>query len=151
MNKAELEDARQEVRQIITDYHWMRRLVDTQVYSYDSTSIGQYGIESSMPKAQGATSDKVLVRVIRNDKDYRKTQELVERMTLIDDNEESITNYRDYHILQLLKQGESKQRIMVLLDMKRTNFYEHYESIINHFVNKMFDENEQNEQSEQKF
>ncbi|MEJ7219711.1 hypothetical protein [Staphylococcus gallinarum] len=151
MNKAELEDARQEVRQIITDYHWMRRLVDTQVYSYDSTSIGQYGIESSMPKAQGATSDKVLVRVIRNDKDYRKTQELVERMTLIDDNEEAITNYRDYHILQLLKQGESKQRIMVLLDMKRTNFYEHYESIINHFVNKMFDENEQNEQSEQKF
>ena len=77
MNKAKLEDARQEVRQIITDYHWMRRLVDTQVYSYDSTSIGQYGIESSMPKAQGATSDKVLVRVIRNDKDYRKTQELV--------------------------------------------------------------------------
>jgi len=39
----------------------------------------------------------------------------------------------------------------VLLDMKRTNFYEHYESIINHFVNNIFDENEQNEQSEQKF
>ncbi|MDT3959523.1 hypothetical protein [Staphylococcus kloosii] len=137
MSKAAREDKRQEVMQLITDYHWMRRLVDTQVYEYDSTSIGQYGIESSMPKAQGTTGDKVLVRVIRNDKDYCKTQELVDQMNIIDNNEDDITNRRDYHILQLLKQGESKQRIMILLNMKRTNFYEHYESIINFFVNKL--------------
>jgi hypothetical protein len=69
-----------EVKQLITDYHWMRRLIDHQVYEYDSTSTSQYGIESSMPKAQGGTGDKVLVRVIRNDKDRRKTQELIDKV-----------------------------------------------------------------------
>ena len=32
-----------------------------------------------MPKAKGGTGDKVLVRVIRNDKDRRKTQELIDK------------------------------------------------------------------------
>lgn len=151
ISKAERADKKQEIIQLITDYNWMRRLVDTEVYEYDSTSIGQYGIESAMPKGQGGTGDKVLVRVIRNDKDRRKTQELIDQMNIIDNYECEITNRRDYHILQLLKQGESKQRIMVLLNMKRTNFYEHYERIIEFFVNKSFDENEQNEQNEQYF
>ena len=73
-----------EVKQIITDYHWMKRLIDSQVYEYDSTSTGQYGIEAAMPKGQGQTGDKVLVRVIRNDKDRRKTQELIDKVAFID-------------------------------------------------------------------
>lgn len=35
-----------EVRQIITDYNWMKNIIDSKVYENDSTSIGQYGIES---------------------------------------------------------------------------------------------------------
>lgn len=81
-----------EVRQIISDYKWMKNIIDSQVYECDSTSIGQYGIESSMPKAQGTTGDKVLVRVLRNDKDYRKTQSLLDKINFIDNNEEHITN-----------------------------------------------------------
>ena len=104
-----------EVKQLITDYHWMRRLIDHQVYEYDSTSTGQYGIESAMPKAQGGTGDKVLVRVIKNDKDRRKTQELIEKVAFIDDYEHLITNDKNYHILQLLKQGESITGIEVLM------------------------------------
>jgi hypothetical protein len=118
-----------EVKQLITDYHWMRRLIDHQVYEYDSTSTSQYGIESSMPKAQGGTGDKVLVRVIRNDKDRRKTQELIDKVTFIDEHEHQINNDKNYHILQLLKQGESKNRIMVLMQISKDNLYNRIDAI----------------------
>ncbi|WP_204176843.1 MULTISPECIES: hypothetical protein [unclassified Staphylococcus] len=123
-----------EVKQLITDYHWMRRLIDHQVYEYDSTSIGQYGIESAMPKAQGGTSDKVLVRVIKNDKDRRKTQELIEKVAFIDDYEHKITNDKNYHILQLLKQGESITGIEVLMRISRKNVYTRINEIVNVYM-----------------
>lgn len=123
-----------EVKQLITDYHWMRRLIDHQVYEYDSTSIGQYGIESAMPKSQGGTSDKVLVRVIKNDKDRRKTQELIEKVAFIDDYEHKITNDKNYHILQLLKQGESITGIEVLMRISRKNVYTRINEIVNVYM-----------------
>lgn len=123
-----------EVKQLITDYHWMRRLIDHQVYEYDSTSIGQYGIESAMPKGQGGTGDKVLVRVIRNDKDRRKTQELIEKVAFIDEYEHNITNDKNYHILQLLKQGESITGIEVLMRISRKNVYTRINEIVNVYM-----------------
>lgn len=123
-----------EVKQLITDYHWMRRLIDHQVYEYDSTSTGQYGIEAAMPKAQGGTGDKVLVRVIKNDKDRRKTQELIEKVAFIDDYEHVITNDKNYHILQLLKQGESITGIEVLMRISRKNVYTRIGEIVNAYM-----------------
>lgn len=123
-----------EVKQLITDYHWMRRLIDHQVYEYDSTSTVQYGIESAMPKGQGGTGDKVLVRVIKNDKDRRKTQELIEKVAFIDDYEHVITNDKNYHILQLLKQGESITGIEVLMRISRKNVYTRIGEIVNAYM-----------------
>ncbi|PTK01919.1 hypothetical protein [Mammaliicoccus sciuri] len=128
-----------EVRQIITDYNWMKNIIDSKVYENDSTSIGQYGIESSMPKAQGSTGDKVLVRVLRNDKEYRKHQELIDKMAVIDDNEELITNNKDYHILQLLKQGEKHKRIMSIMKVGRDNFYDRLRDIVMILSNAQYD------------
>lgn len=124
-----------EVKQLITDYHWMRRLIDHQVYEYDSTSIGQYGIESAMPKGQGGTGDKVLVRVIKNDKDRRKTQELIEKVAFIDDYEHLITNDKNYHILQLLKQGEKINTIAMLMKVDRKEVYRKLDIIVSIYMN----------------
>jgi len=116
---------------MISDYKWMKNIIDSQVYECDSTSIGQYGIESSMPKAQGTTGDKVLVRVLRNDRDYRKTQSLVDKINFIDKNEEHIKNEKNYHILQLLKQGEKHNRIMVIMNVRsKENFYSRIDDIV---------------------
>ncbi|WP_436871450.1 hypothetical protein [Staphylococcus pseudoxylosus] len=123
-----------EVKQLITDYHWMRRLIDHQVYEYDSTSTGQYGIEAAMPKGQGGTGDKVLVRVIKNDKDRRKTQELIEKVAFIDDHEHLITNDKNYHILQLLKQGEKINTISMLMKIDRKEVYRKLDMIINVYM-----------------
>ncbi|PCM42042.1 hypothetical protein CPU09_02645 [Mammaliicoccus sciuri] len=137
-----------EVRQIITDYNWMKNIIDSKVYENDSTSIGQYGIESSMPKAQGTTGDKVLVRVLRNDKEYRKHQELIDKMTVIDDNEELITNNKDYHILQLLKQGEKHKRIMSIMKVGRDNFYDRLRDIVMILSNAQYDRTDTSDTSD---
>ncbi len=137
-----------EVRQIISDYKWMKNIIDSQVYECDSTSIGQYGIESSMPKAQGTTGDKVLVRVLRNDKDYRKTQSLLDKINFIDNNEEHITNEKNYHILQLLKQGEKHNRIMVIMNVRsKENFYSRIDDIVQSITHAQTNESNQTNQT----
>lgn len=92
-----------------------------------------------MPKAQGTTGGKVLVRVLRNDKEYRKHQELIDKMAVIDDNEELITNNKDYHILQLLKQGEKHKRIMSIMKVGRDNFYDRLRDIVMILSNAQYD------------
>ncbi|WP_436863668.1 hypothetical protein [Mammaliicoccus sciuri] len=137
-----------EVRQIISDYKWMKNIIDSQVYECDSTSIGQYGIESSMPKAQGTTGDKVLVRVLRNDRDYRKTQSLVDKINFIDKNEEHIKNEKNYHILQLLKQGEKHNRIMVIMNVRsKENFYSRIDDIVQTITHAQTNETNQTNQT----
>lgn len=137
-----------EVRQIISDYKWMKNIIDSQVYECDSTSIGQYGIESSMPKAQGTTGDKVLVRVLRNDRDYRKTQSLIDKINFIDKNEEYIKNEKNYHILQLLKQGEKHNRIMVIMNVRsKENFYSRIDDIVQTITHAQTNETNQTNQT----
>ncbi len=137
-----------EVRQIISDYKWMKNIIDSQVYECDSTSIGQYGIESSMPKAQGTTGDKVLVRVLRNDKDYRKTQSLLDKINFIDNNEDHITNEKNYHILQLLKQGEKHNRIMVIMNVRsKENFYSRIDDIVQSITHAQTNETNESNQT----
>lgn len=123
-----------EIKDMMFDYHWMRNLVDEKVYEYDSTSIGQYGIESAMPKAQGTTGNKVLVRVIRNDKDYRKTQELVDKLAFIDSYEEYISSDKNYHLLQLIKIGKSVNDIKRIMKMGYNKIMHHVDEIVNVYI-----------------
>ncbi|MCO4330123.1 hypothetical protein MTQ87_11410, partial [Staphylococcus hyicus] len=87
-----------------------------------------------MPKGQGDTGDKVLVRVIRNDKDRRKTQDLIDKVSFIDKHEHLITNDKNYHILQLLKQGESITAIEVLMKASRKNVYNRINQIVDEYM-----------------
>lgn len=40
--------SKNDIRQIIQDYHWLVRLIDSKVYECDSTGIGQYGSFSTL-------------------------------------------------------------------------------------------------------
>lgn len=119
-----------DIRQIINDYHWKKRLIQSQVYEMDSTSTAQYGIESAMPKAQGETGDKVASIVMRNEKERQKLEKLINEVSFIDIHETHINSDKNYHILQLLKQGESKQRIKVLLNMSNGSLYKRIDQIV---------------------
>lgn len=119
-----------DIRQIINDYHWKKRLIQSQVYEMDSTSTAQYGIDSAMPKGQGQTGDKISTMIIRNENQRRKIESLIKEVSFIDEHEHCINSDKNFHILQLLKQGESKQRIKVLLNIGSRNLYERIDQIV---------------------
>lgn len=126
---------RKEIREMIDNYKWMKNIIDSKVYDNESTSIAQYGYQSAMPKAKGTTSNKVLVKVINKNKALRKYDYLIKKIAFIDEYEEYITNEKDYHILQMLKQRESHNRIMSILDIGRDNFYSRVKDIVNILYN----------------
>ena len=119
-----------EVRELITGYYWITNLIEDQVYEYDSTSTAQYGIESAMPKAQGGTGDKVLVRVMRNDKNNKQIKKLATETSFVDEHEHKISNSKNYHLLQLLKRGEKVSTIERLLDISERNIYNRIKQIV---------------------
>lgn len=123
--------SKSEIRQMLEDYKWMKNIIDSQVYDYDSTAIAQYGYQSAMPKGKGETSDKVLVKVLSRSKATRRNQLLMDKIAFIDTYESYITNEKDYHILQMLKQREPHKRIMAILDIGRDTFYSRVKDIVN--------------------
>ena len=119
-----------EVRELITGYYWRTNLIEDQVYEYDSTSTAQYGIESAMPKAQGGTGDKVLVRVMMNDKNNKQIKKLATETSFVDEHEHKVSNSKNYHLLQLLKRGEKVSTIERLLDISERNIYNRIKQIV---------------------
>src|SRR5699024_11570578 len=64
MNKREIEQA-------LRDYNWMIKEIKRQrelLGHIETNIVSQSGLESSMPKAQGVTSDPVALEVIRREK-----------------------------------------------------------------------------------
>ncbi|WP_154836139.1 hypothetical protein [Staphylococcus pasteuri] len=115
---------RDEVKGMINDYKWMQNVIESQVYDADSTSVAQYGIESVMPKAKGGTGDKVLVKVLNRNREYRRNIKILQKMEFIDKYEDYITDDKNYHILQMLKLGVKHKTIKDLMEINSdSKFY----------------------------
>ena len=126
---------REEVREMIDNYKWMNNIVTSQVYDADSTSVAQYGVESTMPKAKGQTGDKVLLKVMNRNKAWRRNIKLIEKIEFIDKYEEHITNEMNYHILQMIKLGTQHKTVMDLMEIKsKSTFYGCLNEIVNVYM-----------------
>lgn len=126
---------RDEVKKMINDYKWMRNIIESQVYDMDSTSIAQYGIEAVMPKAKSNTDDKVLVKVLNRNRDYRRNLKLLNKIQFIDKYEEHITDEKNYHILQMLKLNMQHKTIKDLMEINSdSKFYGCINEIVNVYM-----------------
>ncbi|HDD0312004.1 hypothetical protein [Staphylococcus aureus] len=126
---------RDEVKKMINDYKWMRNIIESQVYDMDSTSIAQYGIEAVMPKAKSNTGDKVLVKVLNRNRDYRRNLKLLNKIQFIDKYEEHITDEKNYHILQMLKLNMQHKTIKDLMEINSdSKFYGCINEIVNVYM-----------------
>ena len=89
----------EQIRDMIFEYHWRRnRLVD-EGYTKESNGTAQYGIEATMPKGKGHTSNKVLSIVTRNDTLYRVLYKHIEVVEFIDKYEHKINDDMNLNIL----------------------------------------------------
>lgn len=124
-----------EVREMLDNYKFYQNMVETDIYDSDSTSVAQYGIEATLPKAKGTTGDKVLVKVINRNKQWRRKIKMIEKMQFIDEHEEYVTDEVNYHILQMMKRGMKHKTIMDIACINsRSNFYGRVNEIVNVYM-----------------
>ncbi|WP_353418128.1 hypothetical protein PYH72_13765 (plasmid) [Staphylococcus delphini] len=139
-----------DIKDMIFSYNWRKNRLIDEGYILDSNSIAQYGIESSTPKAQGDTSDKVLNVVTRNDTLYRVLYKHIEVIEFIDKYEHKIENDMNLNILYEFKKGKTQGEVRDVMAIGRTNLKSRLEDIVNVYLNEQNKHNKQNEQNKQK-
>ena len=130
---------------MIFEYHWRRnRLVD-EGYTKESNGTAQYGIEATMPKGKGHTSNKVLNIVTRNDTLYRVLYKHIEVVEFIDKYEHKINDDMNLNILYEFKKGKNFTQVKKIMKIGRDNL----NKIIDEIVNSCINQQEQHKQPHQ--
>lgn len=135
---------RDQIEQMIYSYRWRKNILIDEGYITDSNGTAQYGIEATMPKGQGSTSNKVLNIVARNDVLHRVLYEHIEVIEFIDKYEHKIDNDMNLNILFQIKQGKKDNKVMKLMNIGRDN----YNGRINDIVNVYYKQQEQQQSQE---
>ncbi|GEP80646.1 hypothetical protein [Staphylococcus carnosus] len=136
----------EQIEEMIYEYHWRKNVLLEEGYELDSNSTAQYGVESTMPKAQGGTSDKVLDIVTRNDVIYRILYKHLEVVSFIDKYEHHIDNDKNLNILYEIKKGKRPTEIKKIMNIGRTNFESRMTDIVNVYLNEQDKHNKHNQQ-----
>ncbi len=124
---------RQEIEQTIKNYSWMIKEIKRQRQLLSEVNVNmtaQFGIESSMPKAQGITSDPVALEVMRRDRTSRWVAKLEEKVLFIQKRMYVISDPIEKAVLECMLDGMSMVAISEHLGLSRRNIYTIKESII---------------------
>ena len=105
--------------------HMMKSNVLADVVpEYDSNSIAQYGVQSTMPKPQGGNSSKVEDVVLRLEKTNKRYAQMLEEVEFINKSQQKL-GHVDFCFLELLKKGYRRDDIIKNLPnykLNRNNF-----------------------------
>lgn len=126
MNEKQIESA-------LRDYNWMIKEIkrQRQLMGYEGGNlVAQGGIESTMPKAQGGTSDPVALEVIRRDKASKWVLKLEDKVLYIQERMCIIQDEREKAVLECMLDGLSMVAITKHMGLSRTHIYRIKDSII---------------------
>lgn len=122
----------QTIESWLKDYHWMINRMILEKKEAEEVAIkstAQYGIEASMPKAQGGNSDPVgreVQRRLNKSKSFKKYEKCV---SYILDRIGCITDDKEYEILNLTLDGKSQRAIANIMGLSRTSI-QRYQTLI---------------------
>lgn len=126
MNKMEIE-------QILRDYHWMVREIE-RIRSTLNTAgerlTAAYGVESSMPKAKGGTSNPVHQEVSRRERQWRRIEKLEEKIRFIQERIELINDERERTVMDCMLDGMSFTAIAYHLRISKGHIYNIKDSVV---------------------
>lgn len=127
MNKKEIEQA-------LRDYNWMINEIKRQrdlLKDYQGGNlVAKSGVESVMPKAQGATSDPVAMEVVRRDKASRWVQKLEEKVLFVQQRMSTITDEREKAVLECMLDGMSMRAIGQHMGLSERHIFRLRDSIV---------------------
>lgn len=121
---------------MITDYHWMLNAVkDIRAELEIGAKTAQYGIESSMPKGQGNTSDPVELEVARRAKKFKRLQEYEMSLWTVQQRIEKVQGLREKQILDWMLDGKSMRWIAKVMGLSHTQIQNIKDNIVEQMVN----------------
>lgn len=101
--------------------HMMKSNVLADVVpEYDSNSIAQYGVQSTMPKPQGGNSSKVEDVVLRLEKTNKRYAQMLEEVEFINKSQQKLGHVY-FCFLELLKKGYRRDDIIKNLPNSKLN------------------------------
>lgn len=126
MNEKQIESA-------LRDYNWMINEIKRQreILNDAGTSVvAQSGIESTLPKAKGGTSDPVAQEVIRRDKKYTWVHRLEKKVLYIQERMCIIQDEREKAILECMLDGLSMSAISHHMGLSRRHIYNIKQAVV---------------------
>ncbi|MGE6260886.1 helix-turn-helix transcriptional regulator [Heyndrickxia sporothermodurans] len=124
---------RKEIENILKDYHWMINSIKILRDSMKDAGEGltaQYGIEATLPKPKGLTSDPVYKETIRREKRYSKIAQYEEKVQVIQDRMYLIKDERENEVLYWLLEGKSYRWIALHMGLSHSHIRRLRENII---------------------
>ncbi|MFC4661727.1 DNA-binding response regulator [Oceanobacillus aidingensis] len=123
-----------QIEETLRDYSWMLNEIkrQRQLMDYEGGNmVAQSGIESTMPKSKGGTSDPIALEVIRRDKNSKWLDKLETKVLFIQKRIHLITDEREKAVLECMLDGLSMSAISQHMGLSRRHIYNIKESIVN--------------------
>lgn len=102
---------KEEMEQLVKDYHWMINSVKVIREGMNEVEIGmtaRYGLESAMPKVNGGRpSDPIYREFNRRERRLKKVYEYERKIQLVQERLSIITEDREIEVLHWLLEGKS--------------------------------------------
>lgn len=128
---------RVEIENILKDYHWMINSIKIMRESLEHAGDGitaQYGVEASMPKPKGTTSDPVANEVARRSRRWKRIEKYEERVKKVQERLHLITDEREVEVLYWLLEGKSYRWIASHMGLSHTHIRRIRERIIDQLI-----------------
>ena len=122
-----------EIKHILSNYFWMIKEVkriNDELSEIETSVTAQYGIEASMPKPQGLTSDAIANEVIRRDKKAQRKYEFIRKIKYVQERIYLIEDDREKVVLDCLLDGMSISAISNHMGLSRTHIDRLRDSIV---------------------
>ncbi|MDR5602095.1 hypothetical protein RCO12_01465 [Staphylococcus coagulans] len=87
---------------------------------YDSNSIAQYGIQSTLPKPKGENASKVEDVVIKLERSNKRYTQMLEEIEFINKSQQKLGTV-DFCFLELLKKGYNRESIIKKMPNSKIN------------------------------
>lgn len=127
---------KEKLDQWIKDYRWMINTVEELQNELDfkGAKTAQYGIEATLPKASGGTSDVVYTEVIRRSKHLKRINEYIFKIQEVQKRVDKVTEPREAEVLYWLLEGKSMRWIGQHMALSHVTIKNIKESIIENML-----------------
>jgi DNA-directed RNA polymerase specialized sigma subunit len=122
-----------EIEQILKDYHWMINSIRIMRESMEEAGEGitaKYGIEASMPKGKGTTSDPIYREYLRREKRWKKIEQYEKKVKIIQERIHVIQDEREFEVLHWLLDGKSYRWIAMHMGLSHSHIRRLKDSIV---------------------